>query len=169
MNIDLLAPTGKLVVGHVADMGRKDIERRLQRYDPFLYISWNAKKNNRWGCWEVRRLPEQKTSILMAEYKGAEFYSLEYVENGIINHVMDVPALDLRIFKRLYEMDTWRSKNWGAEYEEAERVEREAYRAKMKEDLRYNMKQHKKMLSVFKEEVKSGVNPFAFFTGRYKS
>lgn len=161
-----LGPTGKLVKGHVLDVNVRSFTEKLQDYDSLLYVSWNPRKRRKWGCWEIRRLPEKKTFILKSE--SPKIYELEYVENNLIHHVLDCEFLNYDAIRKIKEMDTWEQEgDWVSNHEYKRLKYREEQDRKQKEEMRYNMRQHKRELREFKEEVASGVNPMDFFWGQY--
>ena len=104
-------PTGSTIRGHVLDSALKPLEQRLKDYDPQLYIKWNPKKLHGWGCWELRRKPEQKTVRPedVVVFQGNTFVCPKYHELNLVDHVMDIPFLNYSIVKKLEKMDTWSS------------------------------------------------------------
>ncbi len=157
--IQKIGPTGNVVTGHVLDVSKEYLLEKLRDYDPLLYVKWNPKKNAGNGLWELRRRPEKKSAVLKTECKGFKLYELEYVEIGLVNHVLDTQFLTYDVLNRLREMDTWNKDHWihDIDYHEAkaaEKIESEA-----KKELAYNVKQHKREFNDFREYVLSGHNP----------
>ncbi len=153
------APTGKVIEGHVLDVNRKQFERKLREYDNQLYVKWNPRKCRGYGCYEVRRRPNEKSRISYGTYQGVTFTELKYIENDFSSHIMDVPYLNYAILVKLQKIDTWKNKNWVAdmEYEEAKyQAEQEE---KQRKELLYNMMQYKSAFRDFKALVLSGENP----------
>lgn len=163
-----VAPTGKLIQCTTFDCDQKNLDRVLQNYDHQLYTKWNPKKKGGMGCWEIRRRPTLKTAIPTAEFEGATIYCLEYYELDIVHHVMDLPCLTYRSLDWLRDMDTFQTKNWVSSFEDREQRAKEEAEAKNKAELRYKLKHSKQDLQRMMEAVRSGVNPFAFFTGPKK-
>lgn len=181
-----MGPTGGLCKGHVLDVSEKPFVQRLKDYDAQLYVKWNPKKLRGWGCWEIRRKPEEKTAKYsqrhellptgfmkygvqgdVYEFNGFTIVYPKYHELDLINHVLDVAFLNYSVIDKLKKMDMWNQKNMGykgknfnkeAEYLEAKHLDKIEDEA-LKE-LDYGMKQHKAEIRDFKEYVASGNNPY---------
>lgn len=168
MPIIQIAPTGKLIKGSVLDVNAKLLEQALKFYDKQLYTEWNPRKNGGWGCWEIRRRPEYKTVIKVGNFNGMNLYRLEYWESDMANHILDLPRLDYNVLTYLKKIDTWKqSGNWVDNLEKKRLAYEEEVRQKNNEDLRYRLRQNKRLLRDFKEAVASGYSPFDFFRGQY--
>lgn len=147
--------TGNIIQGHVLDCNKKWLEAKLQDYDRQLYVKWNPKKRNGRGVWEVRRHPNEKTLV----QRCIGFWELQYVESDIIHHVMDAEYLDHRIIDKIKQMDTWQDKNWTKTLDK-KAFEYEAKKRKTnREELTYNLKQHKQYWKDLQEMVRQGRNP----------
>jgi len=162
---DYCAPTGKLITGSVFDGNKARIERALKFYDPQLYIKWNPKKRRGWGMWEVRRKPDFLTSVYQGSFNGVGYHTAEYKESDIIHHVLDVPVLTDSLVGKIKSMDTWQTKRWqdhmeyeGAKYQE--RIEQGA-----REELRYEIKQHRREWKELAAAVREGVPLGHFLKG----
>jgi hypothetical protein len=153
------APSGKIITGHVLDVAVAPLERALKDYDKLLYVKWNPRKMRGWGMWEIRRRPENKSIVDVAEFKGMSIVRLEYDELEIINHVLDVPYLNYDVITKLQAMDRWNDKYWAANLDYNEAVHRDEGERKNRKELIYGMKQYKKEIREFKEAVLSGHNP----------
>ena len=154
-----IGSTSKLISGHVLDVNVKHLEERLKRYDSLLYIVWNAKKRGGNGVWEVRRRPEKKTNIFQGEYAGMKLYTVEYKENNLVNHVLDVPILGYHVIDKLAAIDTFRTTNWVGNLDYLEAKAQEKTEAASKEMLKYWAKDNKRVIRDFKEAILSGTNP----------
>ncbi len=154
-------PTGKLVRGHVLDVAKHGLERMLKDYDPQLYVKWNPKKLNGWGVWEVRRRPSMKVVSDIVEFQGASYVRIDWFENDIESHILDVPYLNYDVLTKLKSMDMW---NQNQQYfvdmlESREASHRANEEAKNRADMQYRAKQYKNEFRAFKEAVCSGLNP----------
>lgn len=154
-----VGPTGKVVTGHVMDVSKKALLEKLRDYDANLYVKWNPKKNNGNGLWEIRRRPDNLTAIPQGTYKGAAIYTLEYKENSLINHVLDVHILTYNVLTKLKSMDTWGKGSFtdNLEYNQAkfsEKVDR-----KTREELKHWAGEYKHEIRDLKEELLRGLNP----------
>lgn len=158
MNIEL-GPTGNLIQGNLFDINRRAFTERLRDFDSQLYLQWNPDKRNRMGCWEIRRRPDKKTAVYQGEYAGARFYSLEWKEEPLIAHILDVPVLSPAVFTKLASMDTWNDKYWVRDLEYREGKHVEAKESKARDELKYRAKEYKRELRDFMEMVNSGLNP----------
>lgn len=154
-----LGATGKLVRGSIFDCDKAQLESALRFYDSQLYIEWNPKKNNGYGVWELRRRPAKKSIVYKGSHASMHFHALEYVENPMINHVMDMPNLSYKVIERLKAIDTWNVKNWAHELDAKEEQFARAQREKARAEMRYNIKQFRTQFLAFKEMLLSGLNP----------
>lgn len=150
-----VGPTGNLLKGHLYDVNKYSLERALKAYDSQLYLYWEPTKRKGLGCWEVRRRPDLKTAIPV----GDEFYLLDYIENPLIHHVLDVPFLNYQVLDRIKHMDAWNDKNWVDTFEEKETKEKERLRAVYRNDLRYALRDIRKPMARFKQLINEGLNP----------
>lgn len=157
-------PAGKLVKGHVLDVNQKGFDSALKFMDPQLYTYWNPKKLRGWGCWEIRRRPQNKTALYVGSFKGMNFYRCLYLENNLVHHVMDCAFLNYDAIRKLKEMDTWGNPTWASGMEAREEAYRNQVRAKAKEDLKYAIKQSKSAARDLMEAVNSGVHPAQILT-----
>lgn len=114
--------------------------------------------------WEVRRKPETLSIKDVVEFEGNTYVVCDYVENPLVNHVLDVPFLNYQVINKLREMDQWKDGKRGedfnsrAEYAEAKYLEKVENRAE--EEKAYMIKQHKSQIRDFKEYILSGGNPY---------
>lgn len=177
--------TGKIIEGSVLDCNKKHLLKALKDYDKHLYLKWNPYKTydngnleklplpgdphytgkSGIGVWELRRRPEKKLAVPKWELGESIIFNLEYVESDIVNHVMDLPALNYNCLVRLREMDTWEVQNYVSDLEYRESKALEAEYAKNRAELRYNVKHHKKAFEDFREYVRSGRNPTDLLIG----
>lgn len=159
-----LKPTGSVVKGHVLDCAVGPLEQKLRDYDPQLYVKWNPRKLKGWGCWEVRRRPEEMRPTQIEVFEGNTLVKLEYAETNLVHHVLDVPFLNYKILEKLRVMDQWVNDKRGADfnsradYLEAKHDEKVEQRAE--DEKNYMIKQHKSQIRDFKEYVLSGGNPY---------
>lgn len=152
-------PTGWTIRGHVLDVNVAAFNRALKQYDKQLYTVWNPHKMRGWGCWEIRRLPNQKMVTYQCTHEGNTFFKLEYVETDIIHHVMDCAFLNYDAIRRLKEIDAWNNPNWVADLERREETFRQRELERRQADLKYSIKQNKTVARDFMEAVRSGVTP----------
>jgi hypothetical protein len=152
--------TGRLIEGHVLDVAKTPFEEKLRDYDSLLYVKWNAAKYKGWGCWEVRRRPATKQIVDYAEYESNLYLRLEYREVDFVNHVLDAPYLNYQIIEKIQSMDTWKQGHWIRDIDYTEAKFNEEHEAKVKREMTYSMKQHKKELRDFREYILSGHNPY---------
>lgn len=159
-----LAPTGSISRGHVLDCAVGPLEARLREYDPQLYVRWAPKKLRGWGCWELRRRPENKVPVESVPFEGNTITRLEYRETGDVSHLKDFSFLNYDIFRWLYDTDTWRdswkAKNWAKELEYREAKAQEAIEEKALAEKEYMIKQHRSQVRDFMDFVRSGGNPY---------
>lgn len=158
-----MAPTGKIITGHVLDVAKKPLEEKLKDYDKNLYLKWNPKKLRGHGCWEVRRRPEMKqvVDIVPLPDGSGEIVKIDYHELDIINHVMDVAFLNYDILNKLKAMDTWNTnRNYFVDQlESRERENVEKKRQAARERMRLHAREYKREIRDFKEMLLSGLNP----------
>jgi hypothetical protein len=159
-----ISPTGRIAKGNVLDCAVGPLERALRDYDPQLYFRWNAKKLKGWGCWELRRRPDNKKVVETAVFEGNTIVRVEYKENNFENHVKDFAFLNYSALKWVQDHDAWKYGHKGrdfmkeAEYREAKFDEREEDRAV--NELEYNLKQHKSEIRAYRDHIASGGNPY---------
>lgn len=160
-----LGPCGNLIKGHVLDSARSPLEAKMREYDSQLYVKWNPSKLRGEGLWEVRRRPENKVPKYSVVYKGNTYTSLEYVENGLVSHLFDVPYLNYKILEKLKEIDTWNAsykvQDYGKDLDYKEAKIQEKLEEKAEGERDYMIKQHKSQIKDFMEYVQSGGNPYA--------
>lgn len=165
VTIQSISKLGKVVEGHVLDVNKKHFLEKLQQYDPLLYVKWNSEKNQGNGCWEIRRRPSKLTPIYEGEWQGQKLFRLEYVEQDLIHHVLDVQFLNYNVLNKLKEMDTWTSKTWVEDLDyEAERL-KDKQETREREHWRSVIRDNRKYFKDLQEQVKSGYDPFSFFRG----
>lgn len=169
MRIEFKGPNrlGYLIKGHVFDTNKKRLEQRLQNMDSRLYIEWNPRKNAGNGIWEIRRRPAFKEPVYKCHYQGHAIYQMQYCEDDMVNHVLDVPYLTERILPKLYEMDTYRIKNWLDVWEQGQQDSQNKIDEKNREELRYNLKSNRKYLQILRDAALAGYNPAQFFAGQF--
>lgn len=159
------APVGRLIRGHVLDVSLKPFLRALQDYDKQLYVEWNPRKLGGHGCWEIRRLPNQKTAIHQGTYKGMAFFKLQYLESRVTHHVLDCAFLNYDAIRKVKDMDLFRIiKDSGYDsldtlLESKANEAKEAQQAKAASNLAYAIKQNKTAMSQFYDMVRSGIHP----------
>lgn len=156
-----MGPTGQIIRGHVLDVSEKPFQRVLQDYDSQLYIKWNPNKLKGWGCWEIRRRPNQKRVKAVEKYGEASIVVIDYVEWDIENHILDLPYLNYLGVERLKAMDTWNEgqKHFVDRLEAKEADHRAEVERKRRDDMRYAAKQYKTEIKAFKDMIQSGLNP----------
>jgi hypothetical protein len=157
MSIEV-GPTGQTIEGHLLDVNVKAFNEALRAYDPLLYTKWNPRKLNGWGCWEIRRKPTYKRIVDYTISKKLAIFKLEYVENEVINHVLDCAFLNYDAIRKLKEMDTWNKNHWIHDLEYREAKQRERLEEDAREALKYNLKQIKSATRELKNLVASGQN-----------
>lgn len=165
---DYLAPTGRLIVGNTMDCNKAALERALKFYDSQLYLNWNPKKRGGWGMWEVRRRPDTMSKVYHGKINGVPLYTFEYKELDIIAHVIDLPVLSYDVIGKIKAMDTWANgelKNFSRNLEYSEAKHREKEEKKNRDELRYNIKQHKREWREFAQLVSQGVSPSQVLKG----
>lgn len=156
---------GNTIEGHVLDVRKEPFLRALKDLDSRLYIKWNPEKNAGNGCWEIRIKPTKKVPVYKTTLNGVKYFELEYVEDNLIHHILDVPCLNYRVITRLREMDAYAQKDWleNMDYQaEKALIEKEN---KADAERRYLVKENKKYFRELQELVQSGYNPFSFFNG----
>lgn len=171
MKKNSIGPTGKLIRGHVLDVNKTSLEQALRRYEPRLYLHWNPLKRGGWGCYELRLRPEKKYAVPYGPFMGGQLYVAEYHEIEGEAHVRDVDVLSYDLVKWVSEADTWKYFGGADEhkkrmqqillFEKREAERKQAEQDKAREDLMYNMMQHKTMIRQYKDLILSGVNPAA--------
>lgn len=154
-----MAPTGKIITGHVLDVSKSALEERMRDIDARLYARWNPFKLNGWGCWEIRVRPWQKTALHECTFQGVDYYSVDYLENDFECHIFDVPYLNYNVLERLRAADTFNTKNWADNLEYEEKRRNEEARRKEAKETAYNSKQIRSAMRDFREFVRSGGNP----------
>jgi hypothetical protein len=159
------APTGKLVRGNVLDVSLKPFLRALQDYDKQLYVEWNPAKLRGWGCWEIRRLPTQKTAVYQGTHKGMSFFKLIYLESRLTHHVLDCAFLNYDVLNHLKKIDmveVIKASGYASLDELVEARTKEAKERRLADasaNLQYAIKQNKSAMSEFYEMVRSGIHP----------
>lgn len=156
---------GNVIIGHVLDCNRAPIELALKRYDSELYIKWNPLKKDGIGCWEVRRRPTLLRTEFQGHFEDGELHVLDRFENDFVHHILDVDRLDWRLPETIKAMDTWVHKDWAShiDYEGERWLERED--KKIREDMKYNIRQYSREFKDFAELVAQGMNPGRVLSG----
>lgn len=157
-----LSNTGSITRGSVLDCDYNAFDKIIKSYDNRLYVQWNPTKNGGLGTWELRIRPSLKVQVDQGGVGEAVVSTLEYKENPLTHHILDIPALDVNIRERLYEMDSTRRKNYSKEiddeYVNAIDAQDEANEAQLRESIKENKKYWRQHM----EAVKSGWDPFGF-------
>ena len=157
---------GRVIKGSALDCNKKLLERQLKNYDSRLYLKWNPDKNGGYGIWEIRRLPSRKVEVYKGVYlDGTPIYALEYIENDLENHVLDIPYLTERALVKIYSMDTFRTDQWVSKFDYEQERSQNRLEENNKKELAYQLRQNRKHLQVLKDAVASGYNPAQFFAG----
>jgi hypothetical protein len=156
-----VGPTGRLSKGHVLDVAEKPFERALKDYDSQLYVHWNPKKLRNHGCWEIRRRPDRKEIVDYAIHNGNAYLKIDYLENDLINHVLDAAFLNYDALRKIKEMDTTvgNQKYWVDQLEAKEAEHRAKIETEAKESRRLYAREFKREIKDFKEMILSGFNP----------
>lgn len=156
---------GRVVTGSVQDCNKAALERLLQFYDRFLYLKWNTDKQGGRGCWEIRRRPEYPTRVFQGAFNGGTLATLERQESDIIHHVLDCPVLHYGLLGRIKSMDMWKYKDFDAHLAKSAAEYEASERTKAREEMRYDIKQHKREWRELAALVQSGANPAQFLKG----
>lgn len=162
----LLGPVGAVCKGDVLDCNVKSFNRVLKDLDSRLYTKWNPKKLKNHGCWEIRIKPEFKKAVPVATIDNVTYMDVKYVENNLVNHVLDVAFLNYDAINRLKQMDKGSQKNWVGEFEYTTEQRRKEAEAKALEELQYNIKQNKSMARDLMNLVQSGIDPARVLTSQ---
>lgn len=152
------APTGRLIRGHVLDVGYTGFRRALKELDKRLYFTWNPDKLKGEGCWEIRILPSLKTAVYKGTYQGVDFLELEYVEHRDMHHVLDCAFLNYDAIRKLKEMDTWNKDHWIHDVEYAQAKKAEVQDAAARKERLYNIQQNRSAMRDILEAVRSGMD-----------
>jgi hypothetical protein len=161
---------GRVTKGNVNDCRKSTLERLLKNYDPLLYIKWNPEKRNGIGVWEIRRRPTKKEEYYRGVWiDGTPVYELDYHENDLVNHVLDIPYLTERVLTKLYEMDTYRVDKWVDKFDYEQERSQDKLEAQNREELAYQLRHHRKEIEILRESVRDGYNPAQFFAGFNKT
>lgn len=164
-----VGPVGKLIHGDVLDVNKKALQERLQDFDHQLYLIWNADKLKGHGCWELRRRPNEKTALHVADYEGASFYELDYLESGN-NHVKDFSYLNYGILEWVKTHDMWGRFNYQTgkhenttsfinRTESAELAKMAADKAATRAQTKYEIMQDRSLIRSYRNHINSGTNP----------
>jgi hypothetical protein len=161
-----MAPTGKIIRGHVLDVGIKPFERamRFALCDPQLYVKWNPKKMRGWGCWEIRRRPEFNSTLDVGELGGNIYLKVGPKEYDLVHHVLDCAYLNYDVIRTLKEIDTWQYGNASEYQDEVERRTRTRRQRELEareKDLAYMAQHYRQEINAFKDALRDGVNPHA--------
>jgi hypothetical protein len=162
-----MAPTGKLIQGHVLDVAVKPFVEtmRFTLNDPLLYVKWNSKKCGGWGCWEIRRAPEYNSALDVSEYDGNLIFKVGPKEYDVVHHVLDCAFLNYDAIRKLREMDSYqygdRGKNLQDEWERARRGAKEKALVRRENEKKYMVKHYRKEIRGWMEAIKGGENPYA--------
>lgn len=161
------APSGNIVKGHVLDCDKGALERALKFYDKQLYLKWNPQKRGGYGCWEIRRKPEELTPVYKGDLNDQPLYVMEPKELDLVHHVLDLPFLSFKALDKIKQMDAWNDKYWVKNFEYNERQVVDEQNRKAREEMRYNIKQHKKQWLDLMELVSQGHNPGRLLKGSW--
>ena len=144
-------PTGNLIKGHVLDCNLEHMQQALKDLDDLLYIKWNPKKLKGWGCWEIRRRPNEKRPVAVYDLDGNTLVRAEYVENPLVNHILDCAFLNYDVIRKLKTMDTWNKDHWihDPDYHIAKAQEKAEDKAV--DAMNYAIKQNKRAIRDFME------------------
>lgn len=153
-----IGPVGNIVQGDILDVNKKAFERVLRDYDSLLYVKWNPTKLKGFGCWEIRRRPATKSAVYAGTHNDVNFFEIKHVEYDMIHHVLDVAFLNYDAINKLKRMDTFATSNWIDGFESREKEAKAIYDKKLKEDLKYSIKQIKTQAAGLREAVLSGTN-----------
>lgn len=138
----------------------------MRSYDPNLYLKWNPKKNSGQGTWELHERSKKKTAVFKGKHKNMSFYQLEYLDKPLLSHIMDVPRLSYELMYEIQARDVWAflekektSINRTVDYYTNKRIEKQ--HKETEEEVRYAIKQDKKLFKELLEHVRSGhsLNP----------
>lgn len=177
-----MKPTGNTIIGHVLDCSQKPFLEALKLYDPLLYFKWNPKKCAGYGCWEIRRKPEEKTAKTsrsietprgkvttqgdVYEFDGYTITWPKYHEVNLTHHILDLAYLNYNAIEKLKKMDMWEQRDVGykgknltsvLDYNEAKNLER--IDEKAASEKAYGLKQIRKEIRYYKDLINSGGNP----------
>lgn len=162
---DYIAPTGGLIVGSVRDCNKRVLEKLLRDYDSQLYIKWNAKKRGGWGCWEIRRKPNYLTPVYQGQFNDQPIYTMERKELDLVAHVLDLNYLSYEVMGKIKSMDAWGTQHWAAQQDYLAAKQREVVEKQARDELRYNIKQHKREWRELAALVSQGINPASILKG----
>lgn len=153
-----VGPVGKVVKGHVLDVNVKAFGQALKELDKRLYVRWNPEKIKNHGCWEIRISPSKPVALHMGTWQGTDFYSLEYIEQNTIHHILDCAFLNYDALRKLKEMDTANPKHFihSLEYDEQVRTNERYQRAR--DERTYAIKQNRTAIKELYERARSGEN-----------
>lgn len=165
-----LGPTGNVIEGSYWDCNKRHFERMLKDYDPLLYVKWSPRKLGGWGCWEIRRRPERKQVVDVTQDPSKEFtiVRLEYHENDILNHVLDVRFLHYSQIDKIRSMDTWNKDHMihDEEYHMQKLKEKEI--STMEDEFKHAVKENRKAIHQFMDLVNSGKSAGEVLTRNFK-
>src|SRR5690242_6715826 len=99
--IQFVGPTGSLIKGNVLDCNLKHFQSALQGYDPDLYVKWNPRKLQGWGCWEIRHKPRESQVVALEEFNGATYVVIDKQESNVIHHVLDCGYLNYDALRKI--------------------------------------------------------------------
>jgi len=159
----VMGATGNIIRGHVLDCSKAPLERKLRELDSNLYVKWNPRKLKGFGTWEIRRRPELKTAKDFAIYNGDCYTLVDYVENDMENHILDVPFLNYGVLTKLQSMDTWSvscdSGKFSDEMERRAESFKQKEEASAKSERKYALKQQRSMVRDLMDYTLSGGDP----------
>ncbi len=162
--INLPQGPGNTVTGSIYDCSRTGFESALRAYWDRLFVGWNPYKNAGKGCWEVWQRPSTKTPVLRYEKADTKIFTLEYVFSDYIHWVADLEYLSYDFIRKLRSMDAWENKNLTQQHDD----QYEAHFAKLDKDedenIKYVVKNNKKVFRDLLDYVQSGYNPLDFFS-----
>ena len=150
--------------GSVFDVSKKRLEALLKAYDKQSYLEWRPKIRQ----WQIRRKPDFKFSFKIGETNGKSIFMLFTVENEVDSSILDLPALNYHVLKKLREMDMWTNAELREQLYDPEYLQRK-YQEKLSEQKKawkkYYIKHHKELFKKLQEDVQSGLNPYYWITG----
>lgn len=174
-----LGATGSVVKGDVLDVNPDYLQRKLQDYEPRLYLRWNPRKNRGYGTWELRIRPDKKRITERVFFGGNTISVVEFKESEFEHHVKDFDILGYNILQWIRDADMWAAANYSADkhhrlnqhlynQDEAHFKYLDDQKAKLRDEAIYRLKQERSTLQDFQNRILSGVNPnlLSAFWGR---
>lgn len=154
-----VAPLGKLIQGSIFDMKKKNFDRILKAYDPYLYSKWNPEKLNGHGCWEIRRKPMTNSVVEVCSFEGNTIVKLAPKESKHIHHVIDTAFLTYEVINKIISMDCWNKDNWINDIDYHEEVSLQKWMSERDAQRAYALRHYKKEVKDIYAHLQSGNNP----------